>query len=129
MDSTGRTAALYNKVSTAIVVAMTLVALLLGIAPTALAVAAVFHLLCSLAYGAAWKAVARRSPEALPKLHLSASAFRLMAAAGVLLVYCALNRHAVEGIKTFAIVFIVYYIVMLLFDAVFFAKVSKNSNQ
>ena len=92
-------------------------------------ISAVFHLVCSLIYVYGWQAIARRAPESMPKYYLAGSAFRLMAAAIVLLVYCVVERHDIQTIKWFAIVFIVYYIVTLVFDAVFFAKVSKNSNK
>jgi hypothetical protein len=39
------------------------------------------------------------------------------------------KRADIEAIKWFAIVFIIFYLVMLAFDAVFFAKVSKQVKQ
>ncbi len=89
-------------------------------------IAAVFHTVCSLAYIWGWKALAHRSPGTLPKYYLAGSAFRLMAAAAVVLVFCVVNRSDIDAIRWFALLFIVSYIVMLAFDAVFFAKVSKN---
>lgn len=89
-------------------------------------VSSLFHLICSLIYIYGWQAIARRSPELMPKYFLAASALRLMAAATVLLVFCVVNRGDIETIKWFAIVFIVFYLVILAFDAVFFAKVSNN---
>jgi hypothetical protein len=87
-----------------------------------------FHYLCSIAYSVAWQTVASRSPEVMPRLHLAASFMRLILAALVLLVYCLVVAQKTL-IMQFAIVFMVYYLVILLFDAVFFAKVSKISNQ
>ena len=89
-------------------------------------ISAGFHILCSVAYIGGWQALARRSPETLPKYYLAGSAFRLMAAAAVLLVYCVVKRDNPEAIKWFSIVFIIFYLVMLVFDAIFFAKVSKT---
>ena len=89
-------------------------------------IAAGFHILCSAAYIGGWQALARRSPETLPKYYLAGSAFRLMAAAAVLLVFCVVKRDNPETIKWFSIVFIIFYLVMLVFDAIFFAKVSKT---
>ena len=91
-----------------------------------MSVSVVFHLVCSVAYIYGWKAIAMRSPETLPKYYLAGSAFRLMAAAMVLLVYCVAERNDTQAIKWFAIVFIVYYVFMLALDALFFAKVSKK---
>lgn len=89
-------------------------------------ISAVFHIVCSVAYIWGWQALARRSPETLPKYYLASSAFRLMAAAAVLLVFCVVKRDDPGAIKWFSMVFIVFYLVMLVFDAIFFAKVSKT---
>ena len=89
-------------------------------------ISAVFHIFCSTAYIVGWQALVRRSPETLPKYYLAGSAFRLMAAAAVLLVFCVVKRDNPGAIKWFSIVFIIFYLVMLVFDAIFFAKVSKT---
>lgn len=89
-------------------------------------ISAVFHVLCSIAYIGGWQAIARRSPETLSKYYLAGSAFRLMAAAALLLIFCVVKRDNPETIKWFSVVFIIFYLVMLVFDAIFFAKVSKN---
>ena len=89
-------------------------------------ISAVFHVVCSTAYIGGWLALARRSPQTLPKYYLAGSAFRLMAAAAVLLVFCVVKRDDPGAIKWFSIVFIIFYLVMLVFDAIFFAKVSKT---
>jgi hypothetical protein len=89
-------------------------------------ISSVFHVVCSLIYVYGWQALVRRSPEILPKYFLAASALRLMAAAMVLLVFCVVNRGDIESIKWFAMVFIIFYLVILAFDAIFFAKVSNN---
>jgi hypothetical protein len=89
-------------------------------------ISAVFHILCSTAYIWGWQALERRSHETLPKYYLAGSAFRLMASAAVLLMFCVVKRDNPETIKWFSIVFIIFYLVMLVFDAIFFAIVSKN---
>jgi len=40
-----------------------------------------------------------------------------------------MQRADIFAIKLFAVVFMVYYVVMLIFDALFFAKVSKFNIQ
>ena len=90
-------------------------------------ISTVFHILCSTIYILGWQAFARRSPEILPKYYLAGSAFRLMASAAVLLVFCVVNRNDIESIKWFSVVFIIYYLVILVFDSLFFAIVSKNN--
>ncbi len=90
-------------------------------------ISALFHFIFSTAYIWVWQILARRSPDILPKYYLAGSAFRLMAAAIVLLVFCVVNRGDTESIKWFSVVFIIFYLVILVFDAIFFAKVSKNN--
>ena len=130
-----KTVYIYNKVSLWIVCGLTLLGLVFMQVSgrmsllNALIISAVFQLACSFAFGQAWRVMADRSPEQLPKLYLAGTAFRLMAAAVVLLVCCVIFRHDIETIKWFAAIFIVFYLAMLVFDAVFFAKVSKNSNK
>lgn len=131
----GKTALIYNKVLICILAGLTMLGLLtmqltgLSVLLYPMFISVVFSFVCGWAYIQGWKAIARRAPESMPKYYLAGSAFRLMAAAIVLLVYCVVERHDIQTIKWFAIVFIVYYIVTLVFDAVFFAKVSKNSNK
>ncbi|MBR1687517.1 MAG: hypothetical protein IJ710_03175 [Prevotella sp.] len=129
-----KTVSQYYRQALLILAALTLGGVLAGVATpisimSAIGISLVFQLFCTVAYGQAWKAIARRSPETLPKLYLAGSAFRLMAAAIVLLICCVVNRNDVAALRWLAVVFIAYYIVMLIFDAIFFAKVSKNSNK
>ena len=130
-----KTARQYNKVMIWVLAGLTLLGLIVMqvtgrqylLSP--MLISLVFCLLSGQVYIQGWKAVARRAYDALPKYYLASSAFRLMAAAIVLLVYCFIMRRDIMSIKWFAVVFIVYYIVILVFDAVFFAKVSKNNNK
>ena len=62
----------------------------------------------------------------LAKLFLASSVFRLFMAAAAMLVFCVVKRDDLSAIKWFAVVFIVFYIVTLAFDALFFAIVSKQ---
>lgn len=129
-----RTHALYNKVALWILAAMTLTAFaIMSVADTqdwtaAIVVSVVFNYGCCFAYGLVWKQMARRSPELLPKLYLASSALRLLLGATALLIGCVVMRHQPELIKSFAIVFVIYYLVVLIFDAIFFAKISKQNN-
>ena len=129
-----RTYALYNKVALWVLAGLTLVALLLMRVLmqtewlTAILIAVVFNYASSISYALAWRSTARRSPELLPKFHLAASVLRLLLAAVVILCYCVAVRKHPEEIKVFAVIFILYYLVMLVFDALFFAKISKQCN-
>lgn len=124
----------YYKYSLWLVAAMTLIALLAAnilwqealIVPVV--ISAVFSLIASIAYGAAWKSVARSAPKTLTKFYLAAPALRMIAAALVVAVYCVAVRQP-EKIRVFAIVFFLFYIVMLILDSVFFARIEKlNKN-
>ena len=129
-----RTYAIYNKVALWILTGLTL-ALLLTMRVllhdewlTVILVAVVFNYACSISYALAWRSTARRSLELLPKFYLAASVLRLMLAAVVILCYCVVVRSHPEDIKSFAMIFIIYYLVMLIYDALFFAKISKQCN-
>ena len=63
------------------------------------------------------------------KLFLGSSLFRLFMAALATLVFCVVKGDDLSAIKWFAIVFIVFFLVTLAFDAIFFAIVSKSSNK
>ena len=64
----------------------------------------------------------------LAKLFLASSIFRLFMAAAATLVFCVVKRDDLSAIKWFAVVFIVFFLVTLAFDAIFFAIVSKTSS-
>ena len=65
----------------------------------------------------------------LAKLFLASSLFRLFMAAAATLVFCVVKRDDLSAIKWFAAVFVVFFLVTLTFDAIFFAIVSKTSNK
>ncbi len=90
-----------------------------------LCVSAIFSLVCSIAYGEAWQAVAKSSPANLAKFYLVASALKMMAAALVFLVYVLVCDRA--NIVGFAAVFMLFYVVTLVFDCIYFARVEKKS--
>ena len=62
----------------------------------------------------------------LAKLFLGSTVFRLFMAAAAMLVSCVVKRDDLSAIKVFAAVFVVFFLVTLLFDALFFAIVSKK---
>ncbi len=129
-DRIGRWAKRYYKYSLWLVAGATLIGLLAAnimfkdslVVP--IVISAVFSLVASFAYGAAWKSVARSAPQTLTKFYLAAPALRMITAALVVAVYCVVVRQP-EKIRTFAIVFFIFYIVTLIFDSVFFARFEK----
>ena len=90
-----------------------------------LCVSVIFSLACSIAYGEAWQAIAKSSPANLAKFYLVASALKMMAAALVFLIYVLVCDKA--SIIGFAVIFMLFYVVLLVFDCIYFARVEKKS--
>lgn len=94
----------------------------------AIVVSAVYSLVVIFAYCASWKWIAKTSSVNMAKFYLAASAIRLMTAALVVVAYCILSQDKVS-IRYFVLLFFAYYVMMLVFDSVFFARVEKCNNQ
>lgn len=94
----------------------------------ALAVSVLYTVVINFAYGALWKCVARSAPGTMAKFYLAASAIRLITAALVVVIFCVISRNDKEAILNFVFVFFAFYLVMLIFDSVFFARIEKNNN-
>ena len=92
-----------------------------------LVVSAIFSLVSSIAYGEAWQAVAKSSPANLAKFYLAASVMKMMAAAVVFLIYVVVCDKS--NILGFTVIFALFYIVLLVFDCVFFARAEKKNNK
>lgn len=90
-----------------------------------LVVSAIFSLVASVAYGVAWSAVAKSSPGNLAKFYLAASALKMMAAAVVFLIYVVVCDK--QNILGFSAIFALFYVVLLVFDCIFFARVEKKN--
>ena len=129
-----KTAATYWKVSLWLLCALSLITILIlretdrmsGL--TAVVVAVIFNLLVAVVYGQCWLKTAQKSPMMLPKFYLVASALRLFAAAATMLIYCVVLRSHTQDLKTAAIIFLVFYIVMLIFETLFFVRKTKTLN-
>ena len=90
-----------------------------------LVVSAIFSLVASTAYGEAWTSVAKSSPANLAKFYLAASALKMMLGAVVFLVYVVVCDKA--NILGFAAIFALFYVVLLVFDCIYFARVEKKN--
>ena len=90
-----------------------------------LAVSAIFSLIASTAYGEAWQAIAKSSPANLAKFYLAASALKMMAAAVVFLIYVLVS--AKTYVLGFTLIFALYYVVLLVFDCLYFSRVEKKA--
>lgn len=90
-----------------------------------LVVSAIFSLVSSTAYGEAWAATAKSSPSSLAKFYLAASALKMMAAAVVFLIYVVVcDRRNILG---FTAIFLVFYLVLLAFDCIYFSRIEKKN--
>lgn len=93
---------------------------------SAIVAAALFSLLTTIAYALSWRQVASKSQGSLGKFYIAASAIRMMTAFIVVLIF-VLAAGSKSAATVFAVVFVIFYIVMLVFDTVYFAKVEKRN--
>ena len=94
---------------------------------TPLVVSAIFTLVASTANIEGWMAVAKSSPANLAKFYLVASALKMMAAAIVFLIYVvSCDKSNIIG---FTAIFVLFYVVLLVFDCIYFARVEKKNNK
>ena len=90
-----------------------------------LVVSAIFSLAASTAYGEAWKAVAKSSPANLANFYLAALVLKLMAGTLVFLIYVLVCDK--QNILGFTAIFALFYVVLLVFDCIYFARVEKKN--
>ena len=91
-----------------------------------LTISALFSLITASIYGGAWKAIADKSPAVLGKFYLAGSALRMLLAFLTILVYALIVKERVM-ILSFAVIFMIFYLVLLAFDTIYFSKVEKNN--
>ena len=90
-----------------------------------LIVSAIFSLVASTAYGEAWKAVAKSSPANLAKFYLAALVIKIVACTLVFLIFVlACDMLNFLG---FSAILALFYVVLLVFDCIYFARVEKKS--
>lgn len=90
-----------------------------------LVVSAIFSLVASTAYGEAWKAVAKSSPANLAKFYMAALVIKMVAGTLVLLIYVLVCDK--QNILGFTAIFALFYVVLLVFDCIYFARVEKKN--
>lgn len=90
----------------------------------ALAISALYTICINFVYASFWRKIAKSSPNVMTRFYLVASALRLISAALVVTVYCLISQDK-DSIRDFAILFMVFYTIMLVFDSIFFARVEK----
>lgn len=90
-----------------------------------LVVSAIFSLVASTAYGEAWKAVAKSLPANLAKFYMAALVIKMVAGTLVFLIYVLVCDK--QNILGFTAIFALFYVVLLVFDCIYFARVEKKN--
>ena len=93
----------------------------------ALLVSVVFSCVASFAYGYSWKAIALNSPNNLAKFYLLGSLCRMMVALMVYVVYAFIIKEK-SSVIWFTGVFAGFYILLLIFDCIYFTRTEKQLN-
>lgn len=124
----------YNKVSLWIIFGSVLMGLLIMQAlqeyalVDALCIGAVFSAVCNICYGLSWKTVAKNSPINLGKFYLAGAAIRMILALVVIIIAVFMLRPDSVAILGFTAVFAAFYVIMLVYDCIFFARIEKKNN-
>ena len=92
-----------------------------------LVVSAIFSLVASTAYGEAWKAIAKSSPTNLAKFYMAALVIKMVAGTLVFLIYVLVCDK--QNILGFTAIFALFYVVLLVFDCIYFARVEKKNRR
>ena len=93
---------------------------------TEIIISSVFNLIAAFAFITVWRKVALSSEKNLPILFLSASGIRIVVAAMIVQIYFFVMRSNAQSIKIFAVVFMAFYLMMLVFDTWFFMRTEKT---
>lgn len=93
---------------------------------TEIIISSFFNLIAAFAFITVWRKVALSSEKNLPILFLSASGIRIVVAAMIVLIYFFVMRSNAQSIKIFAVVFMAFYLMMLVFDTWFFMRTEKT---
>ncbi len=91
-----------------------------------LTISAVYSLITSSIYGGVWKAIASQSPTVMNNFYLAGSGFRMLLAFLTVVVYAMVVKERTMVIG-FVVIFMIFYLVLLAFDTVYFYKVEKNN--
>lgn len=132
MDSVRHVAALYSKVAIWIISALTIFAFLAEqiaqkYAFTASIVfSAVYFLVVMVLNGKCWRKAAQRSGNSLTRFYFASSAVRMLLAFVVVLVGVFVLRNNKTQTLGFALIFATYYVLLLIFDCIFFSRIEKN---
>lgn len=93
---------------------------------TGLVVCVLYFLASTLVYAALWKKTAKASPTKLTGFYLTAMAVKFFLGILVVLAYCLIVRTR-EQVIAFAAMFTIYYLAMVIYDAIYFSRVEKKN--
>jgi hypothetical protein len=88
----------------------------------------VYNTLVSLLFIYIWRAIMQNAREYVVHFYLGATGFRLITAMFVILAYCLTEDIRTQKIQ-FAVVFCIYYFIMLLFDTLYFIKIEGKAKK
>ena len=97
----------------------------LGWAPT---ISFIYTFITLLLYGLCWEYIATKSPRNLSLFYMASSLIRMFLAVPFVVGYW-IKAPSFDDVFLFVIVFITFYLVMLAFDAIFFARVEKHNKK
>ncbi len=133
-EEVNKTAKRYNKAALYIIVALTLIGLLLVQVTfsyeliLSLVFSSVYSLLTSVAYGNVWKHMAIGGTDKLTKFYLGGSVVKMLLALIVVVAGLFLLRSSKDLLLGFTAIFAAFFMVLLAFDCVFFARIAKSNS-
>ena len=99
-------------------------------------ISALFSLAAMKAYEAAWKSIAKSAPATLAKFYLAAPVLLMLAAVAVMLAFNVVHRGDTKtdgqsatrsAMLGFTAIFFSFYIVLMIFDCIYFSQVEKRN--
>lgn len=131
-DAAGHFATLYNKVALWIIAALTFIGLLaerIAVRDAftySIVFSAVYFLVVTLANGLCWRKAARKADNSLTRFYFASSAVRMLLAFVVLLIGFFTLHSDKTRVLGFALIFAAYYVLLLIFDCIFFSQIEKK---
>lgn len=90
-----------------------------------LIVTVLFSIAACVAYGMVWKWLKMKAPDRITLFHLAAPIVRMVLGTIVVLAWC-LYTDDKSSIKAFILLFFGFYLIILIFDCIFFARFEKK---
>lgn len=87
---------------------------------------AVYFLLVTMINGRCWRKAAQKAGNGLTRFYFASSAARMLLAFIVVLIGAFFLRGDKTCLLSFALIFATYYVLMLVFDCIFFSHIEKK---